>query len=178
MSLGLGKGKKQGEIKRAEEKGSFVVRFPFTGTPAPPGAKLLDRYPLTNPYAYAAIMEDENGGRKYYLDEVPLTQTEARVYSYILDKLETELTVPRTEVDPRKYFADQAKRIVEKYGIKVPPLPWAKILYFAERDLVGFSVLDALLKDPNIEDISVDGIDKPVFIYHRRYESLASNIIF
>ena len=114
----------------------------------------------------------------YYLDEVPLTPSEAKIYSYILDKLETELTIPRTEVDPKKYFAEQARRIVAKYGIKVAPLPWAKIIYFAERDLVGFGILDALLKDPNIEDISIDGVGKPIFVYHRRYESLSTNIVF
>ncbi|MDG6982832.1 MAG: type II/IV secretion system ATPase subunit [Nitrososphaerota archaeon] len=165
-------------MEKVQQKRSFVVRFPFTGTPVPSGGRLLDRYPLTNPYAYAAIVEDENGGRKYYLDEVALTHGEANVYSYILDKLETELTIPRTDVDPKKYFAEQAKRIVAKYGIKVAPLPWAKILYFAERDLVGFGVLDALLKDPNIEDISIDGLGKPIFVYHRRFESLGTNVAF
>ena len=173
----LGRGKKE-DLSKAESKKSYVVRHPFTGTPAPAGGKLLDRYPLINPYAYAAIIEDESGGRKYYLDEVPLTNSEANVYSYILDKLETELTIPRTEVDPKKYFAEQAKRIVAKYGIKVAPLPWAKIIYFAERDLVGFGVLDALLKDPNIEDISIDGIGKPIFVYHRRFESVGTNVVF
>ncbi|MDG7010848.1 MAG: Flp pilus assembly complex ATPase component TadA [Nitrososphaerota archaeon] len=177
MKLGLG-GSKSGPVEKAEAKQSYVVRFPFTGTPAPAGGKLLDRYPLINPYAYAAIIEDANGGTKYYLDEVPLTPQEAKVYSYILDKLETELTIPRTEVDPKRYFAEQAKRIVAKYGIKVAPLPWAKILYFAERDLVGFGVLDALLKDPNIEDISIDGVGKPLFVYHRRFESLGTNLVF
>ena len=174
----LGFGKKDGPVVKADQQKSYVVRFPFTGTPVPDGGRALDRYPLTNPYAYAAILEDENGGRKYYLDEVPLTPSEAKVYSYILDKLETELTIPRTEVDPKKYFAEQARRIVAKYGIKVAPLPWAKIIYFAERDLVGFGILDALLKDPNIEDISIDGVGKPIFVYHRRFESLRTNVVF
>ncbi|MDG6909852.1 MAG: type II/IV secretion system ATPase subunit [Nitrososphaerota archaeon] len=178
MKLGFGGGKKQEPVEKAQQKRSFVVRFPFTGTPVPAGGMLLDRYPLTNPYAYAAIVEDESGGRRYYLDEVPLTHGEANVYSYILDKLETELTIPRADVDPKKYFAEQAKRIVAKYGIKVAPIPWAKILYFAERDLVGFGVLDAMLKDPNIEDISVDGVGKPIFVYHRRFESLGTNMVF
>ncbi len=174
FSLGGGDG---GPQEREQAQKSYVVRFPFTGTPVPEGT-LLDRYPLTNPYAYAAVVEDATGGRRYYLDEVPLTPGEAKVYTYILDKLETELTIPRNEVDPKKYFADQAKRIVAKYGIKVAPLPWAKIIYFAERDLVGFGILDALLKDPNIEDISIDGVGKPIFVYHRRYESLSTNIVF
>jgi type IV secretory pathway ATPase VirB11/archaellum biosynthesis ATPase len=60
----------------------------------------------------------------------------------------------------------------------VAPIPWSKILYFAERDLVGFGVLDALLRDPNIEDISVDGLKKPLFVYHRKFESLGTNVVF
>jgi type IV secretory pathway ATPase VirB11/archaellum biosynthesis ATPase/intein/homing endonuclease len=177
LKLGLGR-RRQTPVEKEEQRRNYVVRFPFTGSPPPAGGKLLDRYPLINPYAYAAIIEDESGGRRYYLDEVPLAPAEARVYSYILDKLETELTIPRTEVDPKKYFAEQARRIVAKYGIKVSPIPWAKIVYFAERDLVGFGVLDAMLKDPNIEDISIDGIGKPLFVYHRRFESLGTNVVF
>ena len=139
----------------------------------------MERYALNNPYAYASIMDDSTGAnRRYYLDEVPLTLPEAKVYTYILDKLESELTIPRTEVDPKAYFSEQAKRIVAKYGIRVAPIPWSKILYFSERDLVGFGVLDALLRDPNIEDISVDGLKKPLFVYHRKYESLGTNVVF
>lgn len=172
------RGKQRSAPEKESKKRSYVVRYPFTGTPAPAGGTLLDRYPLINPYAYAVIIEDENGGKKFYLDEVPLTSQEAKVYSYILDKLETELTVPRSEVDPKKYFAEQARRIVSKYGIRVAAIPWAKILYFAERDLVGFGVLDAMLRDPNIEDISVDGVGKPIFVYHRKFESLGTNVTF
>lgn len=163
----------------AKQKWQLFTKFPFTGTPIPSQGRLVERYGLNNPFAYASIVDDVSGTtRKYYLDEVPLTEPEARVYTYILDKLESELTVPRTEVDPRRYFAEQAKRIVTKYGIRVAPIPWSKILYFAERDLVGFGVLDALLRDPNIEDISVDGLKKPLFVYHRKYESLGTNVVF
>lgn len=177
MKLGGG-GNKDGSLEKVS-KSEVVVRYPFTGTPIPAQGRLVERYGLNNPYAYASIVDDVTGTvRKYYLDEVPLTLPEAKVYTYILDKLESELTVPRTEVDPKKYFSEQAKRIIAKYGIKVAPIPWSKILYFAERDLVGFGVLDALLRDPNIEDISVDGLKKPLFVYHRKYESLGTNIVF
>ncbi len=180
MKLGLSRRKNVGPVEKAQQKKAEApIRYPFTGAPVPSQGRLVERYGLNNPFAYASIIDDVTATvRKYYLDEVPLTQPEAKVYTYILDKLESELTVPRTEVDPRKYFAEQAKRIVAKYGIKVTPIPWSKILYFAERDLVGFGVLDALLRDPNIEDISVDGLGKPLFVYHRKYESLGTNIVF
>src|SRR2546427_57182 len=34
------------------------------------------------------------------------------------------------------------------------------------------------MRDPGIEDISADGVGKPIFIYHRKYENLETNITF
>ena len=152
------------------------VRFPFTGTPIPPSWKVVDRYPVNSPFAYAVIAQSPLLSRRYYLDEVPLTKTEAAIYSYLLDALEAELTVPREQVNPRQYFADQARKILLKYSIRVPAASWSKIIYFAERDLVGFGVLDGIMRDPNIEDLSIDALAKPMFVYHKGYESLETNI--
>jgi archaeal flagellar protein FlaI len=152
------------------------VRFPFTGTPIPPSWKVIDRYPVNSPFAYAVIAQSPLLSRRYYLDEVPLTKTEAAIYSYLLDALEAELTVPREQVNPRQYFADQARKILLKYSIRVPAASWSKIIYFAERDLVGFGVLDGIMRDPNIEDLSIDALAKPLFVYHKGYESLETNL--
>jgi flagellar protein FlaI len=152
------------------------VRFPFTGTPIPPSWKVVDRYPVNSPFAYAVIAQSPLLSRRYYLDEVPLTKTEAAIYSYLLDALEAELTVPREQVNPRQYFADQARKILLKYSIRVPAASWSKIIYFAERDLVGFGVLDGIMRDPNIEDLSIDALAKPLFVYHKGYESLETNL--
>ncbi len=153
-----------------------TIRYPFTGSPIPPTWKVLERYPVNSPFAYAVIADSPLLTRRYYLDEVPLTKTEAAIYSYLLDALESELTVPRDQVNPRQYFAEQARRILLKYSIRVPAASWSKIIYFAERDLVGFGVLDGLLRDPQIEDISIDAIAKPIFIYHKGHDSIESNI--
>jgi flagellar protein FlaI len=152
------------------------VRFPFTGTPIPPSWKVIDRYPVNSPFAYAVIAQSPLLSRRYYLDEVPLTKTEAAIYSYLLDALEAELTVPREQVNPRQYFADQARKILLKYSIRVPAASWSKIIYFAERDLVGFGALDGMMRDPNIEDLSIDALAKPLFVYHKGYESLETNL--
>ncbi len=34
------------------------------------------------------------------------------------------------------------------------------------------------MRDENIEDVSCDGINSPVFVWHRKYESIPSNIVF
>ena len=156
---------------------NVTVRLPFTGTSIPPSWKVVERYPVNSPYAYAVIAQSPLQARRYFLDEVSLTRTEAAIYSYLLDALEAELTVPREQVNPRQYFADQARKILLKYSIRVPAASWSKIIYFAERDLVGFGVLDGMMRDPNIEDVSIDSLGKPLFIYHKSYDSLETNII-
>ncbi|MET1128906.1 MAG: type II/IV secretion system ATPase subunit, partial [Thermoproteota archaeon] len=42
----------------------------------------------------------------------------------------------------------------------------------------GFGRLDPLLRDPYVEDISVNGLLTPVFVYHTEFEWLTSNITF
>ncbi|MCD6445519.1 type II/IV secretion system ATPase subunit, partial [Candidatus Bathyarchaeota archaeon] len=111
-----------------------------------------------------------------------LDSLERNVYSRILEILLAEMEAPKEEiVDPRRFFAEKAKKIVDKYRISLgwlPDVSWYKILYHAERDLVGFGKIDPLMRDPNIEDISCDGVKKPVYVWHRVYESIETNLRF
>ena len=53
-----------------------------------------------------------------------------------------------------------------------------RIKYVARRNIVGFGKLEPFLKDPNIEDIHVLGIGKPIYVWHRLYENLPTNTYF
>ncbi len=159
-------------------------------TQAAPGAKVLpknikviDRYPLYEPFAQVVIFQDpKTGEHKYVLDELQLDTMERGIYNRILEMLLAEIESPKEEIlDPRKFFAEEAKKIVDKYRISMgwlPDVSWYKILYHAERDLVGFGKIDPLMRDPNIEDISCDGVNKPVYIWHRAFESIETNLQF
>ena len=107
---------------------------------------------------------------------------ERGIYNRILEIFLAEIESPKEEItDPRKFFAQEAKKIVDKYRISLgwlPDVSWYKILYHAERDLVGFGKIDPLMRDPNIEDISCDGVNKPVYIWHRNFESIETNLQF
>jgi flagellar protein FlaI len=35
-----------------------------------------------------------------------------------------------------------------------------------------------MMKDPQLEDVSANGVKKPIFVWHRKYESLPSNVSF
>jgi flagellar protein FlaI len=151
--------------------------------PIPKGLKVIEKYPLYEPFSHVVIVQNPKTGEyQYILDELQLDPLERGVYNRILEILLAEIESPKEEIlDPRKFFAEEAKKIVDKYRISLgwlPDVSWYKILYHAERDLVGFGKIDPLMRDPNIEDISCDGVTKPVYIWHRKYESLETNLEF
>ncbi|RLI06263.1 hypothetical protein DRO24_05090, partial [Candidatus Bathyarchaeota archaeon] len=53
-----------------------------------------------------------------------------------------------------------------------------KFIYYLKRDFLGYGKIDILMKDPNIEDISCNGIRTPIYVWHRRYESLPTNVSY
>ncbi len=164
-------------------KSAEMVIPPAPPKPIPRKFKVVERQPLYEPFAHVAIVQDPKTGEyKYILDELQLDPLERNVYDRILEILLAEIESPKEEVvDPRKFFAEEAKKIVDKYRISLgwlPDVSWYKILYHAERDLVGFGKIDPLMRDGNIEDISCDGVEKPVYVWHRRYESIETNLEF
>ena len=53
-----------------------------------------------------------------------------------------------------------------------------KVAYYLKRDMLGAGRIDPLMKDSNIEEISVNGPKTPVFVWHRRHGSLKTNVCF
>jgi len=178
---GLNKLKK---INISFRKKKREMHIPMAPPPAIPRVlKVIEKYPLYEPFSHVVIVQNPKTGEfNYILDELQLDPLEKGVYDRILDILLAEIESPKEEIaDPRKFFAEEAKKIVDKYRISLgwlPDVSWYKILYHAERDLVGYGKIDPLMRDPNIEDISCDGVEKPVYIWHRKYESIESNLRF
>jgi flagellar protein FlaI len=165
------------------KKKTVETEVPPVSRSLPKGIKIVDKYPLYEPFSQVVIFQDPKTGEyKYILDELQLDQLEREIYNRILEILLAEIESPKEEIaDPRKFFAQEAKKIVDKYRISLgwlPDVSWYKILYHAERDLVGFGKIDPLMRDPNIEDISCDGVNKSVYIWHRAFESIETNVQF
>ena len=51
-------------------------------------------------------------------------------------------------------------------------------MYWLKKEFLGFGLLEPLMKDAAIEDISCDGSTVHLFIYHRRFGSSESNVMF
>jgi flagellar protein FlaI len=151
--------------------------------PVKEGWKVVEEYWVVEPYAKVKIVEiPELGGQKaYYAEEVQLTEGERRAVDKLIDILSVELEPPASfETDVRQHILEQARRLAEKYrsAVRVPKASWGKVLYYVERDLVGYGPIEVLMRDYKLEDVSCDGVDRPVHVWHRDYESIPTNIVF
>ena len=53
-----------------------------------------------------------------------------------------------------------------------------KVFYYIFREFLGYGPIDILMEDDDIEDISCDGHQVPIFLYHKKYEAISTNIYF
>jgi flagellar protein FlaI len=142
---------------------------------------LIETYWIHNPLAKVNIVSSE-GGLKYIADEVKLSPREEKTYKQITSLITKELSSPETlAIDINAYILSEAKRLVKKYKSSLGRFKadsWERIYFYVVRDLAGYGGLDVPMNDPNIEDISCNGLNRPIYIWHRKYESIPTNIEF
>jgi hypothetical protein len=141
----------------------------------------IDFYPIQEPFAYVEIIrEKETLDKKYISIEIGLSKKELDIFGFIKDTLAGS-SIDVKELESKgveKYLIEKIEQIVEDYMIEIDTQSKKKIIYFLEKQFLGLHKLEVLMKDPNIEDISCDGSDVPIFLYHRKYGSLKGNIKF
>jgi type IV secretory pathway ATPase VirB11/archaellum biosynthesis ATPase len=141
----------------------------------------IDFYPLHEPFAYVEIIrEKESLDKRYVLLEMKLSEEDAHLLKFVQETLEGFAfnTVDLEVKGGDKYLTEKVDLIIDEYMLNIDTLTKKKILYYLKKESIGLGKLEVLMKDPNIEDISCDGSGVFLFLYHRRYGSLKSNIQF
>ena len=160
----------------------LIGHLNIQGGRVPEGYTQVESYPLKPPFVYAWIFQDDAEGSYFYVvDELTMTREEREAYKQLKNTLEYELKAPRTEETLLESFRRQLPTIVNEHQAVLGDtnaVGLKKIMYYLERDLVGFGRIDGLVCDPYIEDISCLGVNKPIFLWHRKYESAKTNIIY
>jgi len=82
--------------------------------------------------------------------------------------------------DTRKshYLKQTLDKIVKDNHFVLTPNAIDRIYYYIFQDFTGYGKIDILMRDGGIEDISCDGINVPIFIYQKDYESIRTNIVY
>jgi flagellar protein FlaI len=135
-------------------------------------------------YAWAHIKWDEEKGELMYnIIEPELTPRTEAVLEKIQDIMERSFDITLSELEAGEadeYLAEKIDMIVDKYDISLSDDQREVVRYYTKRDFAGLGKLEPLMRDTEVEDISCDGIDIPVFAYHRnpRYGSLKTSIVW
>jgi len=150
----------------------------------PEDAEVIETYHIHPPFSKVTIasLPELGGGRAYFIEEVQLSPQEQAIFRKLMDIVSVEIEPPEQEyVDLNKYVEGEAERLAKKYGLmrqikKLGEGSWPKIVYYLQRDLIGFGPLHVIMSDRMIEDVSVNGVDIPVYVWHRKYESMPTNL--
>lgn len=141
----------------------------------------IERYWVNEPYAFVVILSNtETKENLYYVVEPQLSRFEDTFLKEIKDRLRDVLLVEDIIPDEDKegVLVRKVKELVRDYAIELTPPMLEKILYYVIRDFVKFGPIDAIQEDDRIEDVSCNGHDVPVFLYHKQYTNIATNVVY
>ncbi|QUO46643.1 ATPase, T2SS/T4P/T4SS family [Halorubrum ruber] len=129
---------------------------------------LLDRYGLYEDEG------DERGIADTLVDRFGIDPTEG-IAGRIAESLGYE---PPTEepADPPSISARPEPAVLAEDSRTLSAHQVEKLLYYLKRDFVGYERIDPIKYDINVEDISCDGYNSPVFVYHSEYEQIITNV--
>ena len=95
---------------------------------------------------------------------------EAAMYQDIMNLLYFE---PPEVEESEKFFESVVKRLEEllvKYSAIYAGARVNFVRYYLLREALGYGVIDPLMRDPHIEDVSCNGYYKPVYVWHTNFE--------
>jgi flagellar protein FlaI len=179
--------KKPKKIVEKEEKKLTIERVmpveePLRIVERDPSWRVLESYYVYKPFVKITIAETPTGP-VYFVEEQGLTPDDKSILSKLAEILMDEIhppSKPEDVRDLRAYVFKEVERIAEKYRDKLGLVGARriKVFYYVERNLLGYGAIDPFLRDPNIEDLSCNGVNVPIFVWHRRYESIPTNVSF
>jgi flagellar protein FlaI len=148
----------------------------------PLDAQTTETYDIAYPFSKVTIasMKELGGGKAYFINELEPTENEKEPLRVLLEIISKELEPPKNGIDPKSHIEAEARRLAKKYGLTkgISEESWPKIVYYLHRNLIGFGDIHVIMNDPMIEDLSVNGVGLPVYVWHRKYESMPTNLIF
>jgi flagellar protein FlaI len=100
--------------------------------------------------------------------------------TYGNDTLEAvdEYTNKMSEYAPESLSDSFEEVAKEKEFDKITDENIEKIVYYIVRDYAEYEKLTPIMKDENIEDVSCNGPDVPIFLYHSEYQDVISNVMY
>lgn len=141
------------------------------------------RYALISPFAFAHIYWDaENSEMVYEVEEPALDERELKYKEDLISAMENminfDAVVEKNQDVLLEYIDKMFKILAVELGINVSYESYKKIYYYLARDFMGFNEIDPLLRDYFVEDVECNGVETPLYIVHRVFRNIKTNVIF
>ncbi len=160
-----------GDIKDEKEADSLISKWETTG-------KLVIKYDDIEVYR----VPDEP--LLYYKTNIPKPSPSQKLIINTLKEATTRLvsTDPYKIRDPKQrqniYYQKILEILENAPEINVPKHLFDFYAKAVVTEMVGYGVIDSLIHDSKLEEIMIIGPKKPVYVYHRDYGMVYTNIIF
>ncbi len=133
-------------------------------------------------FAYAHIYFDNAAGELVYKVIEPAVGDQQLLNSikeYIEEKLDINFAQIR-KGDAIDYLNVVFSKALTYFNVKLDKESIDVLKYYVVRDFIGLEKIEPLMQDKYIEDISCDGANIPIFVYHRlpQFGSIKTTVIF
>ena len=149
---------------------------------AKPGVEEMEMYPVNEPYAFVRVTYDHAAHEyTYHVIEPVLSEPEKDLLKELKERLFETLDINTKDIskeEARRQLREAVDDILMDYGIKLSPVQREKILYNMHKEFLGDGLIDAIMHDKFIEDISCDGVNTPLFAFHASYESMKTTLMY
>jgi flagellar protein FlaI len=142
--------------------------------------QLVYDYEVEPPFGSVQIVLDKGNGTYFYKVKEPILSANSRSFS---EEARRNFVASISSYSPRKDDRIRTLRtflreFAGKTKAGLSELELEKVFYFLYREFEGYGPIEVPLLDDNIEDISCVGPNAPLYVVHRKFGSVVSNIIF
>ncbi len=159
----------------------YDAERPITAIPRlPDHCKEVEFITVEEDRAFIRVYYDERSSQNIYeVIEPKLMPHETRLRDFIRDTLVRTLDARAAEgKDASLALREAVDEIIVDHDVMLDLISKERILYHLTRDFLGYGPIDVLMRDGMLEDVSCNGPELPVYIFHRKYESIKTNVTF
>ena len=179
------KGKKQIKIAapKGAQEGQKAILEGVTTIP-----KIVEKHvqeieidPIIDGYSYVRIKYDNIANDYMYeVIEPKLTEEEEDVLEVLKDTMisSLEFLEDATEEEKEQYLRKGVDSLLSEIGVQLNPISKERVIYYILRDFMRYGAIDVTMIDVQVEDLSCDGMNVPLYVFHRKYGSIQSNLRF
>lgn len=136
---------------------------------------------VLDPYSYVRIKFDNVASEYLYeVIEPALTEDESILLEMLKSSVVLTINQAEDKLDREKdsILRSVTDDLLKTLGVNLSMESRERIHYYLRRDFIGYGAIDVMMIDPNVEDCSCDGVRIPLYIFHRKYGSIKSNVRF